>query len=191
MRARRISPPSGTRRDFRKPQTYTVTAADGTKRTWTVEAVPIAQPGPARPQRRPRHPVSATAATGSTRRPTASRGWSGTRFKAYSSKDLVHWKDHGVDPRPRPRRVLGGQVRLGARRSPSANGKYYFYFCAEQQIGVAVADSPTGPFKDALGKPLVAKGAAAGPDDRPGGLHRRRRPVVPLLGQRPRRTSSR
>jgi beta-xylosidase len=34
-------------------------------------------------------------------------------------------------------------------------GKYYFYFCAEAKIGVAVADSPTGPFKDS-GKPLIA-----------------------------------
>ena len=25
------------------------------------------------------------------------------------------------------------------------DGKYYFYFCAEQQIGVAVADSPPVP----------------------------------------------
>jgi beta-xylosidase len=40
------------------------------------------------------------------------------------------------------------------------DGKYYFYFCAEQQIGVAVADSPAGPFRDALGRPLVAKGGS-------------------------------
>ena len=40
------------------------------------------------------------------------------------------------------------------------DGKCYFYFCAEQQIGVAVADSPAGPFKDALGRPLVAKGGS-------------------------------
>ncbi len=42
------------------------------------------------------------------------------------------------------------------------DGKYYFYFCAEQQIGVAVADCPAGPFKDALGGPLVAKGRLTG-----------------------------
>jgi len=33
-----VTPRSGTRRDFRTPQTYTVTAPDGTRRTWTVEA---------------------------------------------------------------------------------------------------------------------------------------------------------
>ena len=43
--------------------------------------------------------------------------------------------------------------------------KYYFYFganniyheCEVGGIGVAVADRPEGPFKDALGKPLIGK----------------------------------
>ena len=35
------------------------------------------------------------------------------------------------------------------------DGKYYFYFCANHDIGVAVSDSPTGPFQDALGRPLI------------------------------------
>jgi beta-xylosidase len=35
------------------------------------------------------------------------------------------------------------------------NGKYYFYFCANHNIGVAVGNSPVGPFKDALGHPLI------------------------------------
>lgn len=33
-----VTPRSGTRRDFRTSQTYTVTAPDGTRRIWTVEA---------------------------------------------------------------------------------------------------------------------------------------------------------
>lgn len=37
------------------------------------------------------------------------------------------------------------------------NGKYYFYYPTDKKhIGVAVADSPLGPFHDALGKPLVS-----------------------------------
>ena len=44
-----------------------------------------------------------------------------------------------------------------------ANGRYYLFFAgndihSEQEvggIGVAVADSPAGPFRDALGKPLI------------------------------------
>lgn len=43
-----------------------------------------------------------------------------------------------------------------------ANGKYYLFFAGNDihegetgGIGVAVADSPAGPFRDALGKPLI------------------------------------
>ncbi|MFC8199533.1 family 43 glycosylhydrolase [Streptomyces sp. NPDC057298] len=154
----RVSPASGTRRDFRKPQKYTVTAADGTTRTWTVEAVPARSPvlpglyaDPDVQYLDGRYWIYPTT--------DGFPGWSGTKFKAFSSKDLVHWKDHGeiLD--------LGPDVSWADRNAwapaiAERDGKYYFYFCAEQQIGVAVADSPAGPFKDALGKPLVAKGGS-------------------------------
>ncbi|WP_328772527.1 family 43 glycosylhydrolase [Streptomyces sp. NBC_00286] len=152
----KVSPASGTRRDFRKPQTYTVTAADGTKRTWTVEAVPTRSPvlpglyaDPDVKYMNGRYWIYPTT--------DGFPGWSGTKFKAFSSKDLVHWKDHGeiLDLGPD---VSWADKNAWAPAIAERNGKYYFYFCAEQQIGVAVADSPAGPFKDALGKPLVAKG---------------------------------
>jgi len=43
------------------------------------------------------------------------------------------------------------------------NGKFLFYVPLAKKgggeaIGVAVSDSPTGPFKDALGKPLIDRG---------------------------------
>lgn len=153
-----ISPPSGTRRDFREPRTYTVTAADGTRRTCTVEAVPTRSP----------------VLPGFTADPDVHHlngeywiypttdgfpGWGGTRFTAYSSGDLVHWKDHGVVL------DLGSDVSWAdeyawAPAIAEREGRYYFYFCAEQQIGVAVADSPAGPFRDPLGEPLVAKDGA-------------------------------
>ncbi|GEC04294.1 hypothetical protein SSP24_19490 [Streptomyces spinoverrucosus] len=155
-----ISPRSGTRRDFRKPQTYTVTAADGTKRTWTVEAVRTRSPllpglyaDPDVKYMNGRYWIYPTT--------DGFPGWSGTQFKAFSSRDLVHWKDHGVIL------DLGPDVSWADRNAwapaiAERDGKYYFYFCAEQQIGVAVADSPAGPFKDALGKPLVPKGQLSG-----------------------------
>jgi len=45
------------------------------------------------------------------------------------------------------------------------NGKFYLYITASnqggaRQVGVAVSDSPAGPFKDALGKPLIANNGA-------------------------------
>jgi beta-xylosidase len=133
-----------------------VTAADGTKRTWTVEAV------------RTRSPILPGLNADPDVHylngeywiyPTTDgfQGWSGTKFKAYSSKDLVHWKDHGVILDLGPD-VTWADKNAWAPAIAERDGKYYFYFCAEQQIGVAVADSPAGPFTDALGKPLVAKG---------------------------------
>ena len=154
----KLSPRSGTRRDFRTPQKYTVTAADGTKRTWTVEAVRTRSPilpglnaDPDVHYLNGRYWIYPTT--------DGFQGWSGTKFKAYSSKDLVNWKDHGVILDLGPD-VSWADNNAWAPAIAERDGKYYFYFCAEQQIGVAVADSPAGPFKDALGKPLVAKGGS-------------------------------
>jgi GH43 family beta-xylosidase len=83
-------------------------------------------------------------------------GWSSTQFKAYSSPDLVNWTDHGVILDLAS--VSWGKTNAWAPTITERNGKYYYYFVASGQIGVAVSDSPTGPFKDALGKPLIATG---------------------------------
>ena len=153
-----VSPASGTRRDFRKPQTYTVTAADGTSRVWTVEAVPTRSPVlPGLTADPDVHYLDGQYWIYPTSDGYA--GWSGTSFKAYSSRDLVHWQDHGVVLDLGPD-VSWADKNAWAPAVAERDGKYYFYFCAEQQIGVAVADSPAGPFKDALGKPLVAKGGS-------------------------------
>ncbi|CAL9522207.1 hypothetical protein SUDANB58_03868 [Streptomyces sp. enrichment culture] len=155
-----VRPRAGARRDFREPRTYTVTAADGTRRTWTVEAVPTRSPVlpglTADPDVRymdGRYWIYPTT--------DGFPGWGGTRFTAYSSKDLVHWTDHGVIL------DLGPDVSWADRHAwapaiAERDGTYYFYFCADQQIGVAVADSPAGPFKDALGRPLIGKGRFSG-----------------------------
>ncbi len=83
-----------------------------------------------------------------------------TYMDAFSSPDLVHWTKHP--------RVLGIEniswlrSALWAPAVIHANKKYYFYFGANNVhegeiggIGVAVSDNPAGPFKDALGKPLI------------------------------------
>ncbi len=79
----------------------------------------------------------------------------GHGFSAWSSRDLRSWQSEGP--------ILRFSDIGWARDLPHAwapclaerNGRYYFYFCADSRIGVAVADSPTGPFIDAKGEPLV------------------------------------
>ena len=84
-----------------------------------------------------------------------SKGWDMVDWHAFSSTDLVNWTDHGV--------IFGVKNLTWASKyawAPdciSRNGKYYFYFPADFQIGVAVSKTPAGPFKDALGKPLIVK----------------------------------
>ena len=86
-----------------------------------------------------------------------------TFLDAFSSKDLVHWQKH---PRIISTEEVGWIKRaMWAPAIVRANGKYYLFFAGndiknDQQtggIGVAVADSPAGPFRDALGKPLIGR----------------------------------
>ncbi|WP_075731408.1 family 43 glycosylhydrolase [Streptomyces acidiscabies] len=155
-----ISPASGSVQDFSKPVTYQVTGGDGKKRTWTVSAVVMKSPVLPGLNADPN-----VVRFGDTFYiyPTTDgfEGWSGTQFKAYSSKDLVHWTDHGVILDLGPD-VSWADSRAWAPTIAEKNGKYYFYFCADANIGVAVSDSPTGPFKDALGKPLLKAGQLPG-----------------------------
>ncbi|MGW1954469.1 family 43 glycosylhydrolase [Streptomyces sp. NPDC001920] len=155
-----ISPASGSTRDFSKPVTYEVTGSDGKKRTWTVSALIMRSPVLPGLNADPN-----IVRFGDTfyLYPTTDgfEGWSGTRFKTYSSTDLVHWKDHGVILDLGPD-VSWADSRAWAPTITEKDGKFYFYFCADANIGVAVSDSPTGPFKDALGKPLLRAGQFSG-----------------------------
>ncbi|MEU6353901.1 family 43 glycosylhydrolase [Streptomyces sp. NPDC047072] len=155
-----ISPASGSVQDFSKPVTYEVTGSDGKKRTWTVSAVVMKSPVLPGLNADPN-----IVRFGDTFYiyPTTDgfEGWSGTQFKAYSSTDLVHWTDHGVILDLGPD-VSWADSRAWAPTIAEKDGKYYFYFCADANIGVAVSDSPTGPFKDALGQPLLKAGQFSG-----------------------------
>ena len=77
----------------------------------------------------------------------------------YSSSDMVHWQEHPV-----PLKVTDFAWAKGdawAAQVIERNGKFYWYVTVShgtingKAIGVAVSDSPTGPFKDTLGKALV------------------------------------
>ncbi|GIE85252.1 family 43 glycosylhydrolase [Actinoplanes regularis] len=162
-----ISPASGTPRDFSSPVTYRTTGGDGAQRTWTVSALVMKSPVLPGLYADPNITVF-----GDTfwMYPTNDgfAGWSGTRFHAFSSKDLVHWTDHGVILDLGPD-VSWADDSAWAPTVTSHGGKYYFYFSGglaggntAKQLGVAVADNPAGPFRDALGKPLVAAGSYSG-----------------------------
>ncbi|UYZ63689.1 family 43 glycosylhydrolase [Hymenobacter weizhouensis] len=77
----------------------------------------------------------------------------GNQFRAYSSTDLTNWRDDGVifDLGPQ---CSWANTNGWAPDMVERNGKYYFYYTAEAKIGVAVGNSPTGPFTD-LGYALV------------------------------------
>jgi hypothetical protein len=77
----------------------------------------------------------------------------------FSSKDMVNWTEHPV-----PLKVSDfawAKDDAWASQVIARNGKFYWYAAVEhgtipgKAIGVAVADNPTGPFKDARGSALI------------------------------------
>jgi len=75
-------------------------------------------------------------------------------WHVFSSDDLVTWEDHG--PILSLNDLSWATQKAWAPDAIERNGKYYLYIPTDQSmIGVAVSDSPTGPFVDPVGKPLV------------------------------------
>lgn len=88
----------------------------------------------------------------------ASSGYVLNEWKVYSSKDMENWTDCGVPLTVSEFSWARGDAWAG--QVIYRNGKFYWYICAEhiyggKAIGIAVSDSPTGPFKDALGHALI------------------------------------
>ena len=89
-------------------------------------------------------------------------------FKTYSSSDMIQWKDEG--------QVYEGATPdswtvdcFWAPEVYERNGKYYLWFSSNWKenpdnelenfrIGVAVADQPTGPFRDLFDRPVFDPG---------------------------------
>ncbi len=80
--------------------------------------------------------------------------WGATAFSVFTSKNLVQWTKGPVifDV---AKDLTWAKGRAWAPAIARAGATYYFYFSAEVQLGVATSSSPLGPFKDALGAPLV------------------------------------
>ncbi|MCX7885712.1 MAG: family 43 glycosylhydrolase [Verrucomicrobiae bacterium] len=62
-------------------------------------------------------------------------------YRVYISTNLVHWKRGPVVFKPGVPHVWAPDVW----RDPSS-GRFYLYYTANKTVGVAVADTPTGPF---------------------------------------------
>ena len=85
-----------------------------------------------------------------------------TKWRVMSSTDMVNWTDYGSPISLES--FQWARDRAWAAQCIERNGRFYWYICAQSTnndmaIGVAVSDSPTGPFKDALGKPLIMNGS--------------------------------
>ncbi|GAA3990063.1 glycoside hydrolase family 43 protein [Mucilaginibacter dorajii] len=83
------------------------------------------------------------------------KGYQMKDWCVFSTTDLIHWTEY-----PTPLKITDfAWDRTGAAYAAQTikrNGKYYWYMSTNGSgIGVAVADRPEGPYKDALGKPLL------------------------------------
>ncbi|QYC44226.1 Arabinoxylan arabinofuranohydrolase precursor [Nonomuraea coxensis DSM 45129] len=83
-------------------------------------------------------------------------------WRVWSSADMVNWTDHGS-----PMSVATfswASADAWAGQAVYRNGKFYWYVpvkdraSGQMAIGVGVSTSPTGPFTDAIGRPLVRNG---------------------------------
>ncbi len=97
--------------------------------------------------------------TGHDEAPDGKDGYFMHEWLCYSSADMVNWKEHAIPLTVKD--FAWAKDDAWASQVIERNGKFYWYVATEhatvpgKSIGVAVADNPAGPFKDALGKALV------------------------------------
>ncbi|WP_161490311.1 family 43 glycosylhydrolase [Agromyces aureus] len=149
-----VSPASGSTVDLRSPVVYTLTAPDGATSTWTLSAQAVNSPVLPGLYADPNIAVFGdTYYLYATTDGTA--GWGGKDFYVWKSADLVNWTRS-----EQPFLTLDGAAgnvpwATGNAWAPTIierDGRYFFYFSGHnaslnrKTIGVAVADSPEGPF---------------------------------------------
>ena len=93
-------------------------------------------------------------------------GWHNHDFKCFSSDDLVHWKDEGVilDLQDLDWGKEYAWAPCIIEKRVGDGYKYYYYFVANKSVGVAVADRPEGPYRDALGHALLSQEEIGSPN---------------------------
>ena len=72
-------------------------------------------------------------------------------YSASTSTDLVHWTNVG---RVAYKDDLIGDYWFWAPEVYKYDGRYYMFYSAQEHLGIAVADSPTGPFVGISDEPL-------------------------------------
>ncbi len=83
-------------------------------------------------------------------------------WHCYSTTDMVNWTDRGA---PLSLKTFSwAQKDAWAGQCIPRNGKFYWYVPMNEgakgmSLGVAVSNTPYGPFTDAIGKPLVHSGS--------------------------------
>lgn len=84
------------------------------------------------------------------------RGFDMQNWLLYTSTDMVNWEDKGEVASLKDLKWYKGDNGAWAEQVVYRNGKWYMYCPVPSNgIGVLVADKPTGPFKDPIGKPLI------------------------------------
>lgn len=98
-------------------------------------------------------------------------GWGGWYFTAYSSENLKEWEYEGVilDLKSDQVKWADGNAWAPCIEEVKVKDgyKYYFYYSGNpkngggKEIGVAISDNPTGPFKD-FGKSIISESPVGG-----------------------------
>lgn len=73
-------------------------------------------------------------------------------IRLHVSNDLVHWSDRGYVLK---RKDSWGDSRFWAPDVVERGGKFYLYYAADTRICVATAESPLGPFRQQVQRPLT------------------------------------
>jgi hypothetical protein len=88
----------------------------------------------------------------------AAKGFVMRDWQVWRSRDLVDWRHAGT---LKPEQTYWGKPsdQCWATDAACKGGRYYLYFSrGPKEIGVVVADHPAGPWRDPIGKPLIAEG---------------------------------
>lgn len=97
--------------------------------------------------------------TGHNEAPIGTENYLMNDWLCFSSTDMINWKEHPVPLKAKDFRWAKGDAY--ASKVICHHNKFYWYVAVSpadipgKAIGVAVADKPEGPFRDAKGSPLI------------------------------------